>query len=186
MEYRKELIEDAEKQGEDLFAESIRRMEGVYGQEGPRVEAVQAFDSLFRQWASMQDTVQAAACLGICYLHSDILMRTGNLRLTLYGEGFYLSEWREESTSHLPVFFDRYEEDMSVLTASLRKVHPRIYAYEIDAIRYHYAEYYYAAIAGLCRDLLEEIKESGGYKALCRTEDFYFFFGRWRGEAWKI
>ena len=88
-------------------------------------------------------------------------MRTGNLRLTLYGEGFYLSEWRAESTWQLPVFFDRYEEDMSVLTASLRKVHPRIYAYEIDAIRYHYAEYYYAAIAGLCRDLLEEIKESG-------------------------
>jgi hypothetical protein len=104
MEYRKELIEDAEKQGEDLFAESIRWLEGVYGQEGPRVEAVQTFDSLFRQWVLMHDTVKEAACLGICYLHSDILMRTGNLRLTLYGEGFYLSEWRAESTWQLPVF----------------------------------------------------------------------------------
>ena len=58
MEYRKELIEDAEKQGEDLFAESIRWLEGVYGQEGPRVEAVQTFDSLFRQWVLMHDTVK--------------------------------------------------------------------------------------------------------------------------------
>lgn len=186
MEYRKELLEDAERQEELLFAESIRWLEEKYIEEQPGAEAVQVFAGLFRQWGMMQDPAQKAECLGVCYLHSDILMRTGNLRLTLYGEGFYLSEWRAESAWHLPVFFDRYEEDMAALIYSLRKVHPRIYTYEIDAIRYHYAEYYYAAIAGLCRDLLAEIKESSEYKTMHRTEDFYFFFGRWRGEAWKL
>lgn len=186
MEYRRKLMEDAGEQEEVLFGRSIRWLEEVYREEWLRAEAVQVFDDLFRQWGTETAPMQKAACLGICYLHSGILMRTGSLRLMLCGEGFYLSKRQMESTWRLPVFFDRYEEDMDALTAGLRKVHPRIYAYEIDAIRHHYAEYYYAAIAGLCRDLLEEIKESKGYRELDRTEDFYFFYGRWRGEAWKI
>ena len=186
MEYRRKLMEDAGEQEEVLFGRSIRWLEEVYREERLRAEAVQVFDDLFRQWGTETAPMQKAACLGICYLHSGILLRTGSLRLMLYGEGFYLSKRQMESTWRLPVFFDRYEEDMDALTAGLRKVHPRIYAYEIDAIRHHYAEYYYAAIAGLCRDLLEEIKESKGYRELDRTEDFYFFYGRWRGEAWKI
>ena len=56
----------------------------------------------------------------------------------------------------------------------------------IFPVRFQYAEYYYAATEVLCRDMLSEIQESGEYRKLKRSEDFYFFFGRWRGEARKL
>ncbi len=68
----------------------------------------------------------------------------------------------------------------------LRNDYPRIYRYEEDAVRYQYAEYYYAAIEALCRDIMEEIQDSEEYKRMKKTEDFFFFFGRWRGEAAKL
>ncbi len=58
--------------------------------------------------------------------------------------------------------------------------------YEKDVVRYQYAEYYYAAIAALCRDMLDEIKNSEAYRALKKTDDFSFFFRRWRGEVEKL
>ena len=42
----------------------------------------------------------------------------------------------------------------------IRKEFPRIYPYEEDAVRFFYAEYYYAALETLCRDMLGEIRES--------------------------
>ncbi len=68
----------------------------------------------------------------------------------------------------------------------LQKEYPRIYQYEKDAVRYQYAEYYYAAIAAMCRDMLDEIRNSEEYKRLKKTDDFFFFFGKWRGEAEKL
>lgn len=68
----------------------------------------------------------------------------------------------------------------------LRKEHPRIYPYEEDAVRFLYAEYYYAALETLCRDMLAEIEEYEAFQKMNRTEDFYMFFGRWRGEAEKL
>lgn len=68
----------------------------------------------------------------------------------------------------------------------LQKEYPRIYQYEKDAVRYQYAEYYYAAIAAMCRDMLDEIRNSEEYKRLKKTDDFFFSFGKWRGEAEKL
>ena len=81
---------------------------------------------------------------------------------------------------------DVLEQDILAVTDKLRKKYPRIYPYEEDAVRFWYAEYYYAALETLCRDMLGEIRESREYCMLNKTEDFFIFFGRWRGEAEKL
>lgn len=182
MNRREELMKDVEKWEETIFADSIRKLEHKYGKPQQRNAVVQSFAELFQKW---EETCKAAS-LGICYLHRNILMKTGELRLTLYGEEFYLDRHQVEAAWHLPDFFEQYENDMNTLIDKIRKEYPRVYLYEIDAVRFHYAEYYYAAIAAMCRDLLEEITDCEEFKALNKTADFFFFFGRWRGEAQKL
>lgn len=184
MVYREALMEEAAKWEKLLFADSIRELEKQYENKEKRDVIIKTFTELFRQWS--RQSVQKAASLGICYLHSSILMRTGELRLTLYGKEFYLDKDQIEVVWCPPGFFQMYEKDMDYLMGKLRNVYPRIYRYEEEAVRYQYAEYYYAAIEALCRDIMEEIKDSEEYRMLKKTEDFFFFFGRWRGEAAKL
>lgn len=184
MIYREKLMTDAWKWGAELFASRIRLLEREYEKAERREEVVSAFAELFRQWG--EQTEAKSASVGICYLYSSILMRTGELRLTMYGEEFYMDKNQLEAVWFPSCFFQMYEQDMQEIIAKLQKEHPRIYQYEKDAVRYQYAEYYYAAIAALCRDLLDEIKNCEEYRLLKRTDDFFFFFGRWRGEAEKL
>lgn len=182
--YREGLMADAVILEKTVFSDSIRKLEAEYRKAGNREAVRQVFAELFGEWG--RRFREEAASLGICYLHGSILMRTGELRLTLYGKEFYLDSSRLEKAWYPPAFFRQYEQDMAQIMDSLRKVHPRIYPYEEDAVRFQYAEYYYAATEVLCRDMLSEIQESGEYRKLKRSEDFYFFFGRWRGEARKL
>lgn len=177
-------MEEAERWEKLLFADSVRELETQYEKIEQRDVIIKTFTDLFRQWS--QQNGHAAASLGICYLHSSILMRTGELRLTLYGKEFYLDRDQIEMVWHPPWFFHMYEKDMDFLMGKLRNDYPRIYRYEEEAVRYQYAEYYYAAIEALCRDIMEEIQDSEEYKMMKKTEDFFFFFGRWRGEAAKL
>lgn len=182
--YREALMADADRLGKAVFAPAVRRIEAEYRREENREAVRQAFAGLFGEWGRRFG--EEAASLGICYLHGGILMRTGELRLTLYGRESYMDKNRLEKAWRPPVFFQQYEEDMSQIMDGLRKAHPRICPYEEDAVRFQYAEYYYAALEVLCRDMLSEIQDSGEYRELNRSEDFYFFFGRWRGEARKL
>lgn len=184
MVYREELMADAEELEKTMFSSSVRMLEAEYRKAERRKEVRHAFEELLAQWEGQ--IPEAAASLGICFLRSDILMRTGKIRLTLYGQDFYMDENRLERDWELPCFWERYEQDMAEIMDKLRKKHPRIYAYEEDAVRYQYAEYYYAALQALCRDMLEEIQESEVYRTLRKEEDFFTFFGRWRGEAEKL
>lgn len=184
MPYREKLMADAHKWGAGLFASRIRLLEREYEKAERRAEVVETFAKLFRQW---NGSIEAeAASVGICYLYSSILMQTGELRLTLYGKEFYLDNHQLELAWIPSCFFQMYEQDMAEIIDKLQKEHPRIYQYEKDAVRYQYAEYYYAAIAALCRDMLDEIKSSKEYKLLNKTDNFFFFFGRWRGEAERL
>lgn len=184
MAYREGLMADAEKWAAKLFASRIRSLEKEYQKTERREEVKGVFLKLFMQWG--EQTEAEAASLGICYLYSDILMRTEEMRLTLYGKEFYMDDEQLELTWSLPHFFQMYEQDMAEMIGRLQKEYPRIYPYEKDALRYQYAEYYYAAIAALCRDMLDEIRSCEAYRRLNKTDDFFFFFGRWRGEAEKL
>lgn len=184
MVYREKLMADARRWEAELFASRIRLLEREYEKAERREEVVSAFVRLFQQWEEQKEA--KAASVGICYLYSSILMRTGELRLTMYGEEFYMDKNQLEVAWIPSCFFQMYEQDMQEIIVKLQKEHPRIYQYEKDAVRYQYAEYYYAAIAALCRDMLDEIKNREGYKLLKKTDDFFFFFGRWRGEAEKL
>ena len=184
MVYREKLMEDAETFGREKFASSIRELEKEYRKEERRKAVTEVFAGLFRRWGLQSD--REAASLGICYLHRAIRMRTGELRLTLYGKEFYMDREPVETVWSPLIFFERYEQDMEEITKQLKKRHPRIYRYEEEAVRLRYAEYYYAALESLCRDMLEEIRSSREYMELKRTEDFFMFFGKWRGEAVKL
>ncbi len=184
MAYRETLMADARKWGDAVFASSIRILEAEYQKEERREAVRQTFAELFGQWG--ERTEEEAASLGVCFLHSSILMRTGEIRLTLYGKEFYMDRNQLEKEWHPPCFFQQYEHDMSEIMEKLRKDHPRIYPYEEDAVRFRYAEYYYAALEALCRDMQEEIKESVEYRMLRKRDDFFIFFGRWRGEAGRL
>ena len=116
----------------------------------------------------------------------DAVLRAGGIRLALFGREFYMDENQLEKIWQPPCFFQQYEQDILAVTDKLRKEYPRIYPYEEDAVRFWYVEYYYAALETLCRDMLGEIRESREYCMLNKTEDFFIFFGRWRGEAEKL
>ena len=184
MAYREAMMTDARKWGEAVFSGSIRMLEAEYQKTDRRDAVLQAFAELFGQWE--EHTRKEAACLGVCYLHSSILMRTGGIRLALFGKEFYMDENQLEKTWQPPCFFQQYEQDISAVMDKLRKEYPRIYPYEENAVRFWYAEYYYAALETLCRDMLGEIREIREYCMLNKTEDFFIFFGRWRGEAEKL
>lgn len=94
MPYREALMAHAKKWGGEVFASSIRILEAEYQKPERRNGAGQIFTDLFAQWGEY--TKEKAACLGICYLHSSILMRTGEIRLTLYGKGVYMDTNRLE------------------------------------------------------------------------------------------
>ena len=170
MAYREAMMTDARKWGEAVFSGSIRMLEAEYQKTDRRDAALQAFAELFGQWG--EHTSKEAACLGVCYLHSSILMRTGGIRLALFGREFYMDENQLEKIWQPPCFFQQYEQDISAVMDRLRKEYPRIYPYEEDAVRFWYAEYYYAALETLCRDMLGEIRESREYRMLNKTEDF--------------
>lgn len=172
MVYRENLMADAEKWEKNLFASSVRALEKEYEKTERRDEVKNVFLKLFMQWGEQKEA--EAASLGICYLHSDILMRTGEMRLTLYGKEFYMDNEQLELVWIPSCFFQMYEQDMVEIIDRLQKKYPRIYQYEKDAIRYQYAEYYYAAIASLCRDMLAEIRNSEEYRMLKKTDNFFF------------
>lgn len=184
MAYREALMADAQKLEETVFSSSIRFLETEYQKNELRANVLQTFTELFCQWGEQTD--KEAASLGICYLHSSILMRTGEIRLTLFGEEFYLDKNQFEKAWYPPCFFQQYEQDMSEIMTALQKHHPRIYPYEENAVRYQYAQYFYTAIQSLCQDMLEELTESEAYQKMKKTKDFFFFFGRWMGEAEKL
>lgn len=181
---RKAFMAAAEQLGEKIFSSSIRILEAEYQKEERRQAVRKVFAELIEAWEEqMQGT---AAAIGICYLHSSILMRSEEIRLTLYGRELYMDEKRLEKAWKPPCFWGQYEQDMAKIMDKLKKEFPRIYPYEEDAVRFWYVQYYFAALKILCEDMLEEIKESREYRMLNKTEDFYFFFGRWRGEAEKL
>ena len=73
MAYREALMADAQKLEETLFSSSIRFLETEYQKNELRANVLQTFTELFCQWGEQTD--KEAASLGICYLHSSILIR---------------------------------------------------------------------------------------------------------------
>ena len=178
---REELADAAEAIQRELFAGRVREFEAVYRKEERRASVKQAFADVFRLWDGKGG--RKAGSLGICYLFSTMAMRTYEFRLILYGEDFYLDGYPAVSRWKPPCFFEMFEEDMAVIMEKLRKVYPRIYAYEEDAVRRRCVEYYLAAVRQLCGDMAEEVVCMEEFLGIKRTENFFIFFGAYRGEG---
>lgn len=191
----RELADAAEKIEKEIFAEKIRILESKYRKEEYRGKVKSAFKEVFLGWEnrngrSTEDKTERkresgskAGCMGICYLYSSILMRTYEFRIVIYNEDFYLDNcpliypWRP------PCFFETFEEDMEIVMGKLRKIYPRICRLEEDAVRFRCVEYYLASVSALCADMLDEICCMDGFEKLTRAEDFFVFYGRYRGEG---
>ena len=181
MDRRKELVDAAEEIQKELFASHIRELEAEYRKQERREEAGKAFAELFQHWKRQGD--RKARCLGICYRYGSMLMGTYELRLVLYGEDFYLDRNPEVCVWKPPCFFEMFEKDMEVILKKLKSTYPRIYVYEEDAVRLRCVEYYLAALHRLCMDMTEEILHTEEFRRMKRADDFYIFFGRYRGEG---
>lgn len=181
LERREELLKTAEEKHKHLFADSIRLLEKEYTKRERYESIIQTFTNLFSQWNVLSE--QKAASLGICFLHSSILMQTYEHHLVLYGKEFYLDKNTVEAIIRPPCLYEAFEQDMAVLTSELKGMYPSFCRCEEDVIRFRCAEYYHAVFYKLCTDLLEDIINSFEYKQMNKNKDFFIFFGKYKGEG---
>lgn len=153
------------------FAPQCRRLEREYQSKKLRTETVEVFTHLLKM---AEKKNKKAAWLGICVLNSSLVTGSHEVLLSLYDSGFYLDSAPLERYWRPPLFAECFEEDMETVLKELKKQFPRIWQYEVAAIRGACAEYYYAALSRLCFDLGREIKT---------TETLTAFFGRYHGEG---
>lgn len=187
-ERREELLGAADELEKELFEKKIRMLEEEYKKEENREAVIQVFDRLASSWMEVYESSggrKKAASLGIAYLLSSILTKAYELKLSLLGEEFLLEEPVQIIWKPL-YFFEYFEEDMTLIIKQLRSRFPRLCRAEEDAIRLKCADYYLAAICKLCRDMAEEIMGSNELRKLCKTDDFFLFFGRFQGEGEKL
>lgn len=187
-ERREELLGAADELEKELFDKKIRMLEEEYRKEENREAVIQVFDRLASSWMEVHESSggrKKAASLGITYLLSSILTKAYELKLSLLGEEFLLEEPVQIIWKPL-YFFEYFEEDMTLIIKQLRSRFPRLCRAEEDAIRLKCADYYLAAICKLCRDMAEEIMGSNELRKLCKTDDFFLFFGRFQGEGEKL
>lgn len=187
-ERREELLGAADELEKELFEKKIRMLEEEYKKEENREAVIQVFDRLASSWMEVYESSggrKKAASLGIAYLLSSILTKAYELKLSLLGEEFLLEEPVQIIWKPL-YFFEYFEEDMTLIIKQLRSRFPRLCRAEEDAIRLKCADYYLAAICKLCRDMAEEIMGSNELRKLCKTDDFFLFFGKFQGEGEKL
>lgn len=187
-ERREELLGAADELEKELFEKKIRMLEEEYKKEENREAVIQVFDRLASSWMEVYESSggrKKAASLGITYLLSSILTKAYELKLSLLGEEFLLEEPVQIIWKPL-YFFEYFEEDMTLIIKQLRSRFPRLCRAEEDAIRLKCADYYLAAICKLCRDMAEEIMGSNELRKLCKTDDFFLFFGKFQGEGEKL
>lgn len=178
---REELLKEAEEVYREIFRESILCLEESYHTEGYKKSVTEAFAKTARMWKENYEN--KAASLGICSLYTSILRRTYAYRIVLLGEEFWLARdavelmWVPEG---FPEFFER---DIFSLMKKLKGTFPRLCRDEETAVRFMCGEYCHGAVYKLCADFLEDILKEEEFLQLSKTEDFFVFFGDYRGEG---
>lgn len=188
-ERRNRLLLTADKLQKERFEKRIRMLEEEYRKEENRQAVIQVFIRLFSLWKSVHensDGTEKASSLGIGYLLGSILTKSYELKLSLLGEAFWLEEEPVEIMWKPPYFFEYFEEDMTLIIKELRSGFPRLCRAEEDAARLKCVDYYLAAVCTLCRDMAEEMIESNEFTEIDKTDNFFFFFGKFQGEGEKI
>lgn len=178
---KEELILAADEMQRNCFGKRIRGLEQKYGEAECRRKIVGIFEGLAHQWGAFPD--ESVASLGVCYLYSNLLMRTYKFKIVLMGKEFWLGEKTAEAVWDLNAFFNGFEEDMEFILFRMKNIFSRLCKAEEEMVRFHCVDYYLAAISQLCRNLAEDILYSKAMLGLDKTEDFYFFFGRFQGEG---
>lgn len=178
---RENLLEEAEQIYREQFKISIRNLEEKYKSKEYQKSMTDAVAKVSYAWNETQD--RQAASLGICILHSSILRQTYEYRIVVMGEEFWLDENAVELMWIPKGFPEIFEQDMSALIKKLSSIFPRLCKEEETAVRFRCAEYFHGAVCKLCKDFLADILESEGFLQLKKTEDFFLFFGAYRGEG---
>lgn len=181
LERRKLLLEDAEGCYRELFKIRIRELEDKYRRIENRRSVIEAFADLARSWNDHRD--KKAASLGICILYSSVVRRTYEYRLILSGEEFLLDKEAIETLWIPNCFFDDFEKDMQYIIGQLKHTYPRLCSSEEDAIRFQCVEYVHTVVYKLCVDLINEILEEAAFIQLKKTDHFFVYFSKYRGEG---
>lgn len=178
-ERKGKLFLEADKVEKERFKKQIGILQDHYQKEEARERVKEVFEKLLEKW----DREEPAACLGIHYLFTSVHHRTYTYSLALYGEEFYLDERAIETRWKPELLMELLEEDIREILRHIEKEFPRLCAYEEEGIRHHCVRYYHAAIYQLCKDIWPEILEREAFKGLRKREDFFLFFGAYRGEG---
>lgn len=178
---RENLLEEAEKIYREQFNISIRNLEEKYKIKENQKSVAGAVVKAAQVWNDTQD--RPAASLGICILHSSILRQAYEYKIVVMGEEFWLDENAVELMWIPKGFSEFFEQDISALIKKLSSIFPRFCKEEETAVRFRCAEYFHGAVYKLCKDFLDDILEGEGFLQLKKTEDFFLFFGDYRGEG---
>lgn len=183
MDHISELTSFAQTLFADQFGQTSALLQKEYQKERNRDEIKKIFQGLFMKADSLERHNKEIAYLGICYLHSSLLTGSYELLLSLYDESLYLDSDPIEVYWKPSTIFAYFERDLEEIIPRLRNKYIRLQQYELSMIKKLYAEYYYAVIQKLCKDMCWEILSSEYFSKIHIGGKFKVFFGRYRGEG---
>lgn len=186
MSDRRELfVEQIKAAAEERITESKRKIEADFKKHREEINiAVQKqVEQLFlqimdKEWAYWE----------ICHLHSSLLMKTYEYRMSLYNSLHIIDPEPASIRFCFDFIYQYFEEDMDYLIQIVEKKMQRIYSHEVMAIRKYFNKYYIGIVNKYIKDTLPELMKMEAFQNIKKTDDFRIFFGEYMGRQevlWK-
>lgn len=182
MENRLEHMKDkAERIFQLIFEMSIQNLMAEYRKPEMFLSIKYSFQELILLINNQKK--DKVSYLGVSYMTGSLINREYELLLAAYNEGFYLDKEPAELFIKIPLFYERYEKDMTEVFQELKREFVRIQEWEKDLIRRRLIQYYYAAMCKLFIDKKQELLQIEDMKLLYEKNPFTFYFCRYQGEG---
>jgi len=149
-------------------------------------ECLAPFVELFARCTDLQSREEKGEIHYLCISHllSSILTDSYQFRLDLYDDRFLLDEDAVTEYWTVPYVFASFNDDLTALQNIIRKKFIRLAPFEMEHIRIAYAEYHFALIASLLKDLAGYIGVLG--EPIQKAEEYKVLFGELWGECFTI
>jgi len=187
MSDRRELfVEQIKNAAEERITESKRKIEADFRKNREEINhAVQKqTERLFLQITDKEWTYWE-----ICYLHSGLLMKTHEYRMSLYNSLHMIDPEPASIRVSFDFIYQYFEEDVEYLTQIIpKKKMQKIYSHEVTAIREYYNKYYIGIVSKYIEDTLPELLKLEAFRSMKKTDEFMIFFGEYMGQQellWK-
>lgn len=118
-------------------------------------------------------------------LHSGIFLKKYLIRIDMMNQEFYNDTFPSVAYWDAECIYHFFEKDIGEFRREVGKKVPRIREYEIDYIRYAYADYYHRMAKEFVREMMEEILENMQMlpESDRKGKKLKVLFGEYMGEA---